>query len=219
MFLCLCFSLCSSLLIMNLFLLIMLLSFILFSLSSLPCVLSFFLSGGAAASGTLSATVWWGGRRWRAGGRPGLRRVQPCWWPLRGLRFYLCPGVPGERDRPSGHRLHHPQRGQGRPRLCVSPTDGEAGDVLRPAGLPPGQVHHCGPWPADSWGDVPVCAAHGVHLPGRDVPSQGGICSTQEDLWLYQPEDEAAGNWRGSRRRGGWGWRWGVFGGTRKDEE
>lgn len=177
------------------------------------CLLYFFFSGRAAASGALSAVIRWGGRRWRAGGRPGLHWVQPSWRPLRRLWLHLRPGVSGEWDRPGGHCLHHPPRGQSWPRLRVGPPDGEAGDVLRPAGLPPGQVHHCRPRPADPRGDVPVCAAHGVHLPGWNVPTQGGICSTQEDLRLHQPEDEAACNWRGRRRRGR-GRRWGVFGGT-----
>lgn len=61
-------------------------------------------------------------------------------------------------------------------------------------------MHHRGPGPADPGRDVPVRAAHGVHLPGRDVPTQGGIRSTQEDLRLHQPEDEAAGDWRGEVR-------------------
>ncbi|KAK5911948.1 hypothetical protein CesoFtcFv8_001872 [Champsocephalus esox] len=54
-------------------------------------------------------------------------------------------------------------------------------------------------------GDVPLRAAHGVHLPGRDVPTQGGVYSPQEDLRLHQPENEAAGHWGGSRRQRGRG--------------
>ncbi|KAK5933443.1 hypothetical protein CgunFtcFv8_013925 [Champsocephalus gunnari] len=99
-----------------------------------------------------------------------------------------------------------PREAKGRPGLRVCPPDGEAGDVLRPAGLPPGQVHHRGPGPADSGGDVPLRAAHGVHLPGRDVPTQGGVHSPQEDLRLHQPENEAAGHWGGSRRKRGRAW-------------
>lgn len=174
-----------------------------------------FLSGGAPASGTLSTAVRWGRRSWRwsSRGQPRLHRVQPCRWSLCWLWLHLRLGVLGERDRPGGHCLHHPSGGQGRPRLCVGPPDGEAGDVLCSAGLPPGQVHHCRPGPANSWGNVPVRAAHGVHLQGRDVQTPGGVCSTQKDLRLHPPEDEPAVNWRGSRWWGWW-WRWGVFGGT-----
>lgn len=176
----------------------------------------------ASSSGDLTTVVWWGGRRWwsrwRSGGRSGLHWISPSWWPLGRLWLHLGAGVPREWDRPCGNRLHHPTGAQSRPWLSFGSTDGEAGDVLRPAWLPPGQVHHRGPGPADPGRDVPVRAAHGVHLPGRDVPTQGGIRSTQEDLRLHQPEDEAAGDWRGEVRWGR-GWRRGGFGGMRRDAE
>lgn len=153
-----------------------------------------------AASWALGAFWWTGRRRRRWPGRH--HQVQPNQSPLHRLWLYLCSGLLGQWDCPCGHCLYNSQRGQSRPGLRFSAADGETGDLLRPAGLPLGQVHHCWLGPANSGGDVPVCAAAGVCLPRSVIPAQHCVHTTQENLRLHQPANEAAG------RRSGRTWRW-----------